>query len=371
MMSDASETPRPNLFWPLAMALAAIALALALAVPSPAKANPSNVSATTFSNFVRVSWNGQAGDQFYCIDTAFSQNDLINLRGTWSNWGCGTTLTSFDLTALQCGAHHYFRIWAAGFGNPSYSEIGQFTAQACNFTPPDDPESTLLSSTSVRLTWDRGQDNLFFCVDLARNQSDLINLTGSFFNTGCGTPGTTLDVSGLACGARYYWRVWSTSPDASGYSPIASFDTSACDFDTDPVTIIGGTDIVILDDVRIGAHPGEGFDRIVFEFEDGLPNETDIEYRNSVAQCGSGSPVSLDGAGNLVVTMHGAQAHNEQGQSTIDDNTLNGTGAAILEAVQTCDFEGVVQWAIGTDQIAGFKVTTLANPDRIVVDILR
>ena len=82
-------------------------------------------------------------------------------------------------------------------------------------------------------------------------------------------------------------------------------------------------------------------------------------------------PVSLDGAGTLTVRMRDTQAHNEQGQSTIDDNSLDGTGAAILEAVQICDFEGIVEWAIGTDQVIGFKVTVLGNPDRIVVDILR
>lgn len=370
-MSDPGLLSRRGLFWPVGVAAVVVAMLLAMSMATPAKARPTNVSATTFSNFVRVDWDGQSGDQFYCLDTAFSLFDLQDLEGSWSNWGCGTTQTVLDLTNLQCGAHHFFRIWAAGFGNPSYSDIGTFTAQPCNFTPPSDPDSDVLSSTSVRLSWDAGNDAVFYCVDIARSQAGLLNFDDTWFNTGCGTTGTSLDVTGLACGTQYYWRVWGTSPDDSGYSPVASFQTSACNFGTQPVTINGASGITTLTDVRIGAHPGDGFDRIVFEFDGGLPTQTNIQYKNSVAQCGSGAPVSLDGAGNLVVTMHGAQAHNEQGQSTIDDNTLDGTGAAILEAVQTCDFEGVVEWGIGTDQVVGFKVTILTNPNRIVVDVLR
>jgi hypothetical protein len=334
---------------------------------------PSNVQTITYNNFVRVSWSAEGGNLFYCVDTGFSNQDLVNLNGSWSNWGCGTTGTSLDLNNLACGRIHYLRVWAAGIGTSGYSETLVFQSQPCIFSPPTNPRSEAVTSTSARLLWDRGLDNYFYCVDLALSSSDLLNLTGSWFNTGCGTTATSLDVNGLSCDTTYHWRVWSTNATTPGYTPIASFHTPACDYSTAPVTINSGTPgtPVILTDVRVGAHPDEGFDRIVFEFEGALPAETKVQYQGSVSQCGSGQPVSLPGAGNLVVRFFSAQAHDNSGNSTIDSTTVDGTGASLLQAIETCDFEGVVSWAIGTDEIAGFRVTTLSNPSRVVVDILR
>jgi len=49
--------------------------------------------------------------------------------------------------------------------------------------------------------------------------------------------------------------------------------------------------------------------------------------------------------------------------------SLAGPGPAILEARQTCDFEGEVSWALGLAARQRFKVTLLANPTRVVVDV--
>jgi hypothetical protein len=59
------------------------------------------------------------------------------------------------------------------------------------------------------------------------------------------------------------------------------------------------------------------------------------------------------------------------GQVTVPDLGIGGTGVAIREAVQTCDFEGVVDWAVGIDGTRAFRVTVLTNPSRIIIDVLR
>ena len=41
----------------------------------------------------------------------------------------------------------------------------------------------------------------------------------------------------------------------------------------------------------------------------------------------------------------------------------------ILEAMQTCDFEAEVAWALGLVRVTDFLVTTLSNPTRVVVDV--
>lgn len=133
--------------------------------------------------------------------------------------------------------------------------------------------------------------------------------------------------------------------------------------------------IYTLTDVRVGAHPESGgWDRIVFEFEDveGFPGAHPgglIEYTDEVFQCGSGEPVEVEGEAILRVRFDMTQAHNEQGQVTVDELDIEGPGNSIIQAVSFCDFEGIVEWAIGTSGEQNFKVALLENPSRVVIDI--
>jgi hypothetical protein len=48
---------------------------------------------------------------------------------------------------------------------------------------------------------------------------------------------------------------------------------------------------------------------------------------------------------------------------------MAGPGNAILQARSACDFEAHVDWAIGVKARQRFKVTTLTNPPRVVIDV--
>jgi hypothetical protein len=148
---------------------------------------------------------------------------------------------------------------------------------------------------------------------------------------------------------------------------------------TDPVELKSNPDpnagIYVLTDVRVGAHPESGgWDRIVFEFEDvqGFPGAHPgglIEYAAEAFQCGSGMPVEVEGEAILKVRFDATQAHNDQGQLTVDALEIEGPGNSILETVSFCDFEGVVEWAVGTPGEQNFKVAFLENPSRVVIDV--
>jgi hypothetical protein len=142
---------------------------------------------------------------------------------------------------------------------------------------------------------------------------------------------------------------------------------------TDPVTVKANPDPprgqAILRDVRLGVHPEEGgWDRIVFEFAGDLPPGR-IEYVESAVGCGSGLPVPVRGAAVLSVRFDQTAAHTEAGQPTVARTSIAGPGATILEARQTCDFEGEVTWAVGVKGRQRFKVTLLDNPRRVVIDV--
>jgi hypothetical protein len=71
----------------------------------------------------------------------------------------------------------------------------------------------------------------------------------------------------------------------------------------------------------------------------------------------------------LQVRISQAAAHNSAGNATIASFDMKGPANTILEGKQTCDFEGVVTWALGLKGKQNFKVTTLQNPTRLVIDI--
>jgi hypothetical protein len=185
------------------------------------------------------------------------------------------------------------------------------------------------------------------------------------------------------------------TPSASATSAPAATGTPSPD-GTVPAGGSGSTDAVhiaanpapgqplqiLLKDVRVGAHPEQrGWDRIVFEFASDNPQfpnalpQTDIEYVAGVAGCGSGLPIAVRGGAVLRVKFTGAQAHDDQGNVSIQGQTGNvpprvtGPGNSIVEAVQSCDFEADVTWGAGIMSKQPFKVTTLSNPARVVIDV--
>ena len=129
-------------------------------------------------------------------------------------------------------------------------------------------------------------------------------------------------------------------------------------------------DFGVVIDVRIGAHPEEGgFNRFVIEFAYGRP-AGHLQYfdKNEVVSCGPGFLVPLKGETVLLLTLQPSAQHLNY-VPTSAPRELLGPGPSILEAKNICDFEAVVQWAIGTSGRQPFRVTYLDSPSRIVIDV--
>lgn len=125
----------------------------------------------------------------------------------------------------------------------------------------------------------------------------------------------------------------------------------------------------LLKNVRVGAHD-EGYDRVVFEFD--APDQTGyrIEYvKGPVTSCGSGEPVTLEGNAFLSITFVPANAHTEDGKSSIETRAIKPGYKAIRELKQVCDFEGQVQWVLGVANTSPYRVVPLSAPTRLAVDI--
>ena len=119
--------------------------------------------------------------------------------------------------------------------------------------------------------------------------------------------------------------------------------------------------------VRAAEH--EDFDRIVFEFADATPGYR-IEYvAPPILADPSGMEVEIEGEAFLQVRFLGADAHDGEGSPTIDERELMPGLTSLLEAELTGDFEAQVTWVLGVAAERDFRVTTLSDPNRHVVDI--
>ncbi|HVS49389.1 MAG TPA: hypothetical protein VHJ99_10835, partial [Candidatus Dormibacteraeota bacterium] len=67
----------------------------------------------------------------------------------------------------------------------------------------------------------------------------------------------------------------------------------------------------------------------------------------------------------ILVIIHGADLHTSYSGST----DIKTGDASLVEVRQVEDFEGVVQLGLGVSGATCYRVFTLANPIRLVIDI--
>lgn len=124
----------------------------------------------------------------------------------------------------------------------------------------------------------------------------------------------------------------------------------------------------LLTGVRAAHTPG--FDRVVFDFYGGLPSSTPSRYVDgpSIPQDASGLPVYVAGRAILEISFRDARGHKLDGTDTSPNRTAF-VLPNVLTVVQSGDFEGVVTYGIGVASRQSYRVFTLSNPSRVVVDI--
>ena len=119
--------------------------------------------------------------------------------------------------------------------------------------------------------------------------------------------------------------------------------------------------------VRTGRHAT--FDRVVIDL-DGAPSGYVVGYVREVREDGSGKVVETRGRANLLVRLTPANAHHENGSATYTGPTrFDVDYPALREVAFAGDFEATVSIALGIRHKNGFRVMTLRDPTRIVVDI--
>jgi hypothetical protein len=122
----------------------------------------------------------------------------------------------------------------------------------------------------------------------------------------------------------------------------------------------------LLTGVRAAHHPGS--DRVVFDFFGGVPSSRRLDYVSRLIADPRGSEIPVAGRTILQVRFEAARGHRNDGTDT-SPNRVVFPLLNVLTVVQSGDFEGVVTYGIGLAKRQPYRVSTLANPPRVVVDI--
>jgi hypothetical protein len=125
-----------------------------------------------------------------------------------------------------------------------------------------------------------------------------------------------------------------------------------------------------ITDVRTGTH--EGYDRVVFEFANGLPEASLERAEPPFTHDASGMPIEVQGESFLRLILRGGTKQTEEGTSSYDGPTAFETGyPALVHLIEGGDFEAQSTWYFGLVAESCIRVLTLADDGtaRLVIDI--
>ena len=143
----------------------------------------------------------------------------------------------------------------------------------------------------------------------------------------------------------------------------------SCDL---PIHIDATVPIANVADVRVATHPG--YDRVVFEFDGGLPEAILERASPPFTHDASGEPVDVTGSSFLRLTLIGGTKQMPDGSSSYDGPTDFATDFPTLRhLVEGGDFEARSTWYFGLDSEACVDVFTVDAEGgvgfRLVIDL--
>ena len=134
----------------------------------------------------------------------------------------------------------------------------------------------------------------------------------------------------------------------------------------------------LLTDARTGVHAD--YDRFVLEFEedpdelDGAPDSFQILWSSGTPESmGSGEPITIQGTHTLEIYLLGyGYSRDDLAEPSQAPTVLTPTRTSNLrQAIWDGEFEGVLHWILGVEYKTDFRVLSISNPPRLVIDICK
>ncbi len=123
----------------------------------------------------------------------------------------------------------------------------------------------------------------------------------------------------------------------------------------------------ILTDLRVGSH--DGFERVVAEFTGNGPVGWRTVWEHEVFEQGRGEPLEIEGPVFLDVFLRGTSIPMTDEDYEVYFEQHNPRISGGIRAIYDSTFEGTTHIAIGMDYQRPYRIYTLADPYRVVIDI--
>ena len=123
---------------------------------------------------------------------------------------------------------------------------------------------------------------------------------------------------------------------------------------------------------RVRAARQEGFDRVVVELDGKAPGQPGwlVRYVEQPTADGSGDPVAVDGSSYLQVMVTGVGYPMDTGIPEPSARRVRPTDTEMVrEVVLNGVHEGQYAAFVGLDRTTAFRVTRMADPARLVIDL--
>ena len=203
-------------------------------------------------------------------------------------------------------------------------------------------------------------------------QSLVAIVLAGFVVAACSSPSSTPSANGSSSAAPTNSQAPTNSPAESGGAteePIPSDELGdfTCDLPLHEDATIAHANIT---DVRTGTH--DGYDRVVFEFADGLPEASLERAEPPFTQDASGLPIEVQGESFLRLILRGGTKQTLAGTTSYDGPTEFETGyPALVHLIEGGDFEAQSTWYFGLAAESCVRVLTLTDDGtaRLVIDI--
>jgi hypothetical protein len=188
---------------------------------------------------------------------------------------------------------------------------------------------------------------------------------------GCTTPAASLSPSQTAAPTQTAAPSASDQPATTDSpEPVPSDELEEFTCDEFPIHEDATTGRANIVDVRMATH--DGYDRVVFEFVDGLPEAFLERVDPPFTQDASGLPIDVEGTSFLRLIMRGGTKQTDEGTSSYDGPTEFDPGfPTLVDLVEGGDFEAQSTWYFGLSSEACVRVLALTDDGapRLVIDV--
>ncbi len=222
----------PRVFAALALAyflFVRVAVAQVLPPSAPAATAATSIGDTSFS----ANWNASTGATAYLLEAASDSIFRLVLPG-YGNLNVGNVLT-YPVTGLAPSTKYFYRLRASNAGGTSgVSNVIVVT------TVPPAPVALAASGigqTSFTANWDTATGATTYFLDVATDTS-FVSIVPAFNNFNAGNV-LKQNVTGLAAGTRYYYRVRGGNAGGSSRSSVVITVTTVVATPPPPVAVAG------------------------------------------------------------------------------------------------------------------------------------